>query len=643
MENKHITELEIDGRKIGKLHPTFIISEIGINHNGDFELAKKLIELSVDAGADCVKFQMRDMTSLYNNSGNPDDIKENLSTQYILDLLSKFQLTKDQMFELFDYCKELNVIPLCTPWDESTLDDLEEYGMSAYKLSSADLTNHNLIDKVIKTGKPLIISTGMSYEFEIEETAKRLNEKGAQFAFLHCNSTYPPHPKDINLKYIKELEKFGTNVVGYSGHERGYHISVASIALGANIIEKHFTVDREMEGNDHKVSLLPEEFKSMVKNIREVEMSLGDNNLRTPNQGELMNRVNLAKSLVINCDLKKGEKILDSMIEVKSPGRGLQPNYRTKLVGRKSKRDFKEGDFFFLEDVKEGEIVTSRNYKFNRKWGIPVRYHDYKLLMDKTNPDFLEFHLSYKDMDQNYEDFFTEKLNMGLVVHSPDTFAGDHLLNLASDDEEYRYTSIRELQRVIDLTVGLSKYISDGSTPLIVVSVGGFSKDKFFTEKEKEKAYEVVADSLSQLNQKGVQIIPQTLPPFPWYFGGQLFCNLFVTPDDTVKFCETYGYKICFDISHSKLASNYHKIPFDTFVDKVGKYIKHLHLVDAEGIDGEGLQIDEGDVDFDKLSAQLRDISPEASFIPEIWMGHENEGEKQWVALERLEKYFNVV
>jgi N-acetylneuraminate synthase len=381
----------------------------------------------------------------------------------------------------------------------------------------------------------------------------------------------------------------------------------------------------------------------MVKNIREVEMSLGDNSLRTPNQGELMNRVNLAKSLVINCDLKKGEKILDSMIEVKSPGRGLQPNYRTKLVGRKSKRDFKEGDFFFLEDVKEGEIVTSRNYKFNRKWGIPVRYHDYKLLMDKTNPDFLEFHLSYKDMDQNYEDFFTEKLNMGLVVHSPDTFAGDHLLNLASDDEEYRAKSIRELQRVIDLTVGLSKYISDGSTPLIVVSVGGFSKDKFFTEKEKEKAYEVVADSLSQLNQKGVQIIPQTLPPFPWYFGGQLFCNLFVTPDDTVKFCETYGYKVCFDISHSKLASNYHKIPFDTFVDKVGKHTKHLHLVDAEGIDSEGLQIDEGDVDFDKLSAQLRDIAPEASFIPEIWMGHENEGEKQWVALERLEKYFNVV
>lgn len=643
MENKHITELEIDGRKIGKLHPTFIISEIGINHNGDFELAKKLIELSVDAGADCVKFQMRDMSSLYNNYGNPDDIKENLSTQYILDLLSKFQLTKEQMFELFDYCKKLNVIPLCTPWDESTLDDLEKYGMPAYKLSSADLTNHSLIDKAIKTGKPLIISTGMSYEFEIEEAAKRLNEKRAKFAFLHCNSTYPPHPKDINLKYIKELEKFGTNVVGYSGHERGYHIPVASIALGANIIEKHFTVDREMEGSDHKVSLLPEEFKSMVKNIREVEMSLGDNSLRTPNQGELMNRVNLAKSLVINCDLKKGEKILDSMIEVKSPGRGLQPNYRTKLVGRKSKRDFKEGDFFFLEDVKEGEIVTSRNYKFNRKWGIPVRYHDYKLLMDKTNPDFLEFHLSYKDMDQNYEDFFTEKLNMGLIVHSPDTFAGDHLLNLASDNEEYRATSIRELQRVIDLTVGLSKYISDGSTPLIVVSVGGFSKDKFFTEKEKEKAYEVVADSLSQLNQKGVQIIPQTLPPFPWYFGGQLFCNLFVTPDDTVKFCETYRYKVCFDISHSKLASNYHKIPFDTFVDKVGKHTKHLHLVDAEGIDSEGLQIDEGDVDFDKLSAQLRDIAPEASFIPEIWMGHENEGEKQWVALERLEKYFNVV
>lgn len=634
-----IKELDINGKKIGKSHPVFIISEIGINHNGDFELAKKLISLSVDAGADCVKFQMRDIPSLYINNGNSSDIKENLSTQYILDLLSKCHLTDNEMFKLFDYCKELNVIPLCTPWDIPTLKKLEKYGMPAYKVASADLTNHYLIDEIIKTNKPLIISTGMSYEFEILETVDKLKKHNTKFALLHCNSTYPPHPKDINLKYINTLQTFGTSVVGYSGHERGYHIPIASIPLGANIIEKHFTVDKEMEGNDHKISLLPEEFKSMVNTIREVELSLLGSGVRSPNQGELMNRVNLAKSLIINCDLKKGDRILDDMIDVKSPGRGLQPNYRNKLILKKAKRNFKKGDFFFTQDIEDEYNIIARNYNFKRKWGIPVRYHDYEILKNKSNPDFLEFHLSYKDMDENYHNFFKDKIKMGLVVHSPDTFSGDHLLNLASENKDYRTRSIKELQRVIDLTNGLKEYIDDGSTPLIVVSVGGFSKDRFFTKKEQLESYEIVADSLSQLNQTGVEILPQTLPPLPWYFGGQLFCNLFVTPEDTKTFCETYNYNICLDVSHSKLASNYYNIPFDIFVKKIGKYSRHLHLVDAAGTDSEGLQIGDGDIDFKKLSNQLNNLTPEASFIPEIWMGHENQGEKQWVALERLEKY----
>jgi len=242
-------------------------------------------------------------------------------------------------------------------------------------------------------------------------------------------------------------------------------------------------------------------------------------------------------------------------------------------------------------------------------------------------------------MDENYHNFFKDKIKMGLVVHSPDTFSGDHLLNLASENKDYRTRSIKELQRVIDLTNGLKEYIDDGSTPLIVVSVGGFSKDRFFTKKEQLESYERVADSLSQLNQTGVEILPQTLPPLPWYFGGQLFCNLFVTPEDTKTFCETYNYNICLDVSHSKLASNYYNIPFDIFIKKVGKYSSHLHLVDASGTDSEGLQIGDGDIDFKKLSNQLNNLTPEASFIPEIWMGHENQGEKQWVAVERLEKY----
>ena len=228
---------------------------------------------------------------------------------------------------------------------------------------------------------------------------------------------------------------------------------------------------------------------------------------------------------------------------------------------------------------------------------------------------------------------------MDFTVHSPDTFSGDHLLNLASTDDKYRERSINELQKVIYLTRELKQYFIKSVEPLIIVSVGGFSDDRFFTYNEKQEAYKLVADSLSKLDKKGIKIIPQTLPPFPWYFGGQLYCNLFVHPEDTAQFCKTYRYNICLDVSHSKLASNYYKIDFGEFVKKTAPYSVHSHLVDAKGLDSEGLQIDEGEINFNDLSKQLDVLSPYASFIPEIWMGHENEGHKQWVALERLEKY----
>jgi N-acetylneuraminate synthase len=227
-----------------------------------------------------------------------------------------------------------------------------------------------------------------------------------------------------------------------------------------------------------------------------------------------------------------------------------------------------------------------------------------------------------------------------LVVHSPDLFAGDHLLNLCASDETYRQRSIQELQRVVDTTRSLKTYFKKSSRPLIVASVGGFTKESFVNKLERKDMYALVAQSLSEIDSEGVEIIPQTLPPFPWYFGGQLYLNLFVEPLDTAEFCHEYGYRVCLDISHSKLACNYYKLSFKEFVEKVGIHAAHLHIVDAKGIDGEGLQIGEGEIDFPALAEDLEKVAPHASFIPEIWQGHKNEGEGFWLALERLEKFF---
>ena len=619
--------------------PAFIIAEIGINHNGSLEIAKQLIDAAVEAGADCAKFQMRHLKTLYKDNKNIQS--ENLGSQYTLDILNRFQLSDDEMFAAFDYCKQKGIMPLCTPWDDESIAALERFGMSAYKVASADLTHHDLLRVLANTGKPIICSTGMSVENEIIESVKLLKNLGAQYILLQCNSTYPAPFKDINLKYMDRLKEIGECPVGYSGHERGFHVAIAAVARGAKVIEKHITLDRSMEGNDHKVSLLPQEFKAMVEQIRQVEEALGSAEERQISQGEVMNRVTLAKSLMINCDLAEGETIQESMIEVKSPGRGLQPNRKAELIGLKARRAFKAGDFFYPSDLlPEHEHAKPRTYQFKRPWGIPVRYYDFKTLLSKSNMDFIEFHLSYKDLDIDPLQFFDEPYDLDFTVHSPDLFSGDHLLNPCHSDKAHQKRSLMELQRVIDLTRLLKPFFKKATKPLIIASVGGFTRDRLLHPSERAPLYEILAENLAKLDSHGVEIIPQTLPPFPWYLGGQLYLNLFVDPQDTAEFCRRYNYRLCLDVSHGLLTCNHFNLSFKEYIEQLGPYTAHMHIADTKGVDGEGLQIGEGDTDFPALAENLARTAPQASFIPEIWQGHENEGEGFWLALERLEGLF---
>ena len=634
-----LSDIKIGDLVINKASPTFIIAEIGNNHNGDIQLAKRLVEKAVDAGADCAKFQMRTMTSLYNNLGDKVNVSEDLGGQYTLDLLSKFQLEHEQLLSIFDYCKSLGIIPLCTPWEVQSLAILEDYGMPAYKVASADLTNFDFLKQLSQTKKTLICSTGMSDEEEIINAVGVLKGCHAEYVLLHCNSTYPAPFKDINLNYLSRLSKIGDSLVGYSGHERGYAVVIGAVALGAKIIEKHFTLDRNMEGNDHKVSLLPHEFSKMVKGIRELEQALGEDKRRSVSQGEMMNREVLAKSLVINRDLDVGETITNVMIDVKSPGKGLQPNRKEELIGKKAVRKFSAGDYFFQSDLNQ-EVVANKDFKFSRPFGLPVRYHDFDSMIDRTNIDLVEFHLSYKDLDENPAEYLKEKYDFDLVVHAPELFANDHVLDLASFDNNYTEKSLSELQRVINLTDDLKNFFNNTKAPMIIVNAGGFSADTFIDKSLRQSLYSRLAKNLARLSTSGVEIILQTMPPFPWHFGGQRFHNLMMMPEDIELFCSKYGYRICLDTSHSQLTANYFDISFNDFLTSVGKYTAHIHLVDAKGVDEEGLQIGEGQIDFGMVSEQLKKLSPNSGFIPEIWQGHKNGGEGFLKALEKLEAWF---
>ena len=631
-------ELLIAGRPIGPSQPAFLIAEIGINHNGCVDRARALVDAAKQAGADCVKFQMRDLSTLFSNGGRPDDCREDLGSQYLLDTLARSHLDQAAMFAIFDHAKASGILPLCTPCDVRSLEALEAYGMPAHKVASADLTNHELLGRLAATGKALIVSTGMSNEEEIRRAVHILREYRTPFALLHCVSAYPPPDSEINLRYITRLRKH-TAVVGYSGHERGTAIAIAARALGAAIIEKHFTLDRALPGIDHKISLQPEEFAHMVGAIRQVEAALGGDGPRHISHGEIINRHALGKSLVANARVQAGTPITEEMIAVRSPGNGLPPYRRNELVGQCLRRPLSPGDLFYPSDLCAGR-GESRRYAFDRPWGLPVRFHDAGSLIDRFRPDFVEFHLSYRDLDERVELHLQGRRRLGLTVHAPDQFAGEQALDLASDDAAVRAASVRDLQRVIDLARALAaRFTVRGPLP-IVVSLGGFSPDRFVPKAERAPAYERIARLLNSLDTAGVSIMPQTLPPFPWHFGGRRFASLFVEPDEIAWFCREFGYEVCFDVSHSKLAANFLNLPFAKFVDQVAPLAAQLHLSDAAGVDREGLQIGEGEIDFPALADSLERLAPKIRFVPEPWQGHHDEGMGFELSLDRLELLF---
>ncbi|WP_028952797.1 N-acetylneuraminate synthase family protein [Synechococcus sp. CC9616] len=629
--------LQIGNRKIGLGEPSFVIAEIGNNHNGKLEIALQLIDAAHAAGVDCAKFQMRDMSRLYGNAGKSDDLASDLGTQYTLDLLERFQLTDDELFQCFDYAAERGLIPLCTPWDETSLDKLNRWGMEAFKVASADFTNHALISQLAATGKPLICSTGMANELEIRSGIKHLQQEGATYVLLHCNSTYPTPFKDVNLRYLDRLRELAEAPVGYSGHERGIEVPIAAVALGASVVEKHITLDRSMEGNDHKVSLLPDEFAQMMQGIRRVEESMGKGGERSISQGEMMNREVLAKSLVAACDIPAGTEITESMIRIQSPGQGLQPNRLPELIGRRLPVSKAQGDVFFPSDL-DTPAAEPKRYQFAQPFGLPVRYHDIKTFSQSSNLDLVEIHLSYKDLEVDLEQVLPERQNIGLVIHAPELFAGDHTLDLCTADQDYRDHSVMELQRVINISRDLRRRFNCPEPVLLVTNVGGFSEHRHLDRSEKLPLHERLIQSLIELKTEGeVEIIPQTMPPFPWHFGGQRFHNLFVDSEFIANFCKEQSMRVCLDVSHSKLACNYLHAPFREFLNSILPFTAHLHLADAKDVDGEGLQIQDGEIDWVQLFELIHLHCPSASFIPEIWQGHKNAGEGAWLALERLE------
>ena len=329
----------------------FIIAEIGVNHNGSVELAKKMIKSAGECGVDAVKFQTFNSEDLVTENAETAGYQEkNTNENSQLKMLKKLELTFDDFKELKDYALKNGVIFISSPFDVKSVDLLEILDVPLYKLGSGELNNFELIDHVQKTNKPIIISTGMATLDEIKETYDFIENKD-NLIILHCITGYPTSFEEANLNFIKTLKLEFDVPIGFSDHSPGIELPIAAVALGACVVEKHFTLDKNLEGPDHKASLNPKEFKAMVDAIRNVEVAMGDG-IRKFSDNELEIKKVARKSIVLNQDVKKGTKLQREMLSIKRPGTGIPPKFINDVIGKET-----------IEDLKSGTIILWGNLK----------------------------------------------------------------------------------------------------------------------------------------------------------------------------------------------------------------------------------------------------------------------------------------
>ncbi len=327
----------------------YIIAEAGVNHNGSFELACKLVDAGKAAGVDCIKFQTFKSKKLVSRNAQKAEYQKGTTGDGSqVDMLKKLELSYDEFLALKAYCDKVRITFLSTPFDFDSVEFLNSIDMPFWKIPSGEITNLPYLLALARTGKPVVMSTGMCEMVEIEAAIRALRENGTkEIKLLHCNTEYPTPFEDVNLKAMKTMrDAFGLEV-GYSDHTQGIEVPVAAVALGATVIEKHFTLDRNMEGPDHKASLEPDELAEMVQSIRHIEKALGSGD-KTPSPSEKKNIAVARKSIVARRAIKVGEELTEDNITVKRPGFGISPMKMFEVIGTKAVRDFQEDELIEL-------------------------------------------------------------------------------------------------------------------------------------------------------------------------------------------------------------------------------------------------------------------------------------------------------
>ena len=346
------TKIKIGNKLIGEDEPCFVIAEAGVNHNGSVELAEKLIDTAKDAGADAVKFQTFKAGNVVTKTAEKAEYQKGTTkkgSQY--DMIKELELTEKDFKKLAEYAKKTGILFLSSPFDRESVDLLDEIGVSAYKVASGEITNFPLLKYIVEKDNPIILSTGMATLGEIEDAVRVIEKAGVgDIVLLHCVTSYPAKVEDINLRVIETLKHAFKLPVGFSDHTLGITVPIAAVSIGAVVIEKHFTLDKNLPGPDHKASLEPDELKEMVAAIRDVEKALGDG-IKQPTETEEEIKKVARRSVVAKVDIPEGAIIKEDMLDVKRPGTGIEPKYWQYISGMRAKKDINKDEIITWKTI----------------------------------------------------------------------------------------------------------------------------------------------------------------------------------------------------------------------------------------------------------------------------------------------------
>lgn len=611
--NKRINDLSL---------APFVIAELGINHNGSFDTAKKLIDGSKKAGAHGVKFQYRNLTNAY--SANSNEIGDEILKHEI----NKNYLSPKEIIKLLDYAKFLELKVGISFFARSDALDFSNnmHRFDFFKIPSVELLNVDLITHLNQIGAPLFISTGAHFEFEIEYALNVC--QGENWYPLHCISNYPVSPHNSNLAYIKTLRDKYQKHSGFSSHEKRWESILISLKYGPRIIERHISLDTSSLGLDQTSSSSIEDFANMVdlvNNYFSDTTYLKD--IRIPNQGEMINRQNLGRSFYVKKSFKAGEYLNFSDLDYRSPNVGLSfssNNFKNmKLV-----KDIDLGSAItescFMPEVELEDFEIEFANEINL--AIPVRLYDFEEIVKKIPIRKIELHLSYGEIELINNNNLNFK-NHELSVHLPDYIEPLQLMDPYSNDVEIFRKSNNVINKV--KTFVLNEQEKSGSK---IDIVGSFSNVSALSTEDYYSKYAELTDEMSREN---IFLSLQWLPPFAWYFGGSHRINIMNSEID-LNFIKKYNIPVCLDLSHLILSSNYFGFRAKDALQTIGKQISFFHISDAIGIDGEGHQFNARKSPNNELFQSMLNLDKRKTI--EVWQGHLENGKGFKLAVKELYK-----